>query len=129
MKFAAWTTGLISLSGLLSVNWWISPATAQCIQADISVQYNISGSKEPTERTNDVEMTSDGACQGNATVTTGVQGNVGGNGRVRQSRTVRHRIENRDRREQERRYSGGSTIQIQSNPAIDVYNPADNLDY
>ena len=129
MKFTVWTVGLIPLSGLFSAGWWISPVKAQCIQADISVQYNISGSKEPTDRTNDVEMTSNGACQGNATVTTGVQGNVGGNGRVRQSRTVRHRIENQPRRGQERRFSGGSTIQIQSNPAIDVYNPADNLDY
>ena len=129
MKLTAWKTGLFSLFGLLCANWSISPATAQCIQADISVQYNISGSKEPTDRTNDVEMTGDGACQGNATVTTGVQGNVGGNGRVRQSRTVRHRIENRDRRGQKRGNSVGSTIQIQSNPAIDVYNPADNLNY
>lgn len=123
MKLILWTMGLSLTSNLLPSGFF-SSAVAQCVQADISVQYNISGSREPTERTNDVEMGSDGACRGNASVTTGVQGNIGGNGRVRQNRVVRHRMKNpRDNRG----YSGGSTIQIQSNPAIDVYNPADNL--
>ena len=117
MKLTLWTIGLL-------LPFSLSPAVAQCVQADVSVQYSISGSKEPTERTNDVEMSSDRACQGNVSVTTGVQGNVGGNGRVRQNRVVRHRMENKGDRSS---YSGGSTIQIQSNPAIDVYNPADNL--
>ena len=125
MKLTVWTTGLLSLSGFLTANWFALPTMAQCVQADISVQYNISGSREPTERTNDLAMSSSGACQGNSTVTTGVQGNVGGTGRVRQNRVVRHRIVNQDSSNQ----SGSNTIQIQSNPAIDVYNPADNLDY
>ncbi|MCC0177506.1 hypothetical protein I4641_11005 [Waterburya agarophytonicola K14] len=126
MKLTVRTTGLLSVFGLLTANWFVTPVMAQCVQADVSVQYNISGSKEPTERTNDVEMSQEGTCRGNASVTTGVQGNVGGTRQVRQTRVVRHRIENRDN---SHRYSGGSTIQIQSNPAIDVYNPADNLDY
>ena len=126
MKLIFWTMGFLLTLNLIPSNWLLTPVFAQCIQADISVQYNISGSKEPTERTNDVEMNSDGHCQGNASITTGVQGNVGGNGRVRQNRVVRHRLESR---RNNRRYSAGSTIQIKSNPAIDVYNPADNLDY
>lgn len=115
---------LFSLYSLIALNYFASSASAQCVQADVSVQYNISGSKEPTDRTNDVEFATNGACNGNVSVTTGVQGNVGGNGRVRQTRVVRHRAENQGGRN---RYSSGSTIQIKSNPAIDVYNAADNL--
>lgn len=119
-------TGLLSISSLLTSNLLVSPTVAQCIQADVSVQYNISGSKQPTDRTNDVEFETNNACQGNASVTTGVQGNVGGNGRVRQTRIVRHRM----REEKgDRRSTDDSTVQIKSNQAIDVYNPADNLDY
>lgn len=130
MKLQKLTWGLLSLSGLLAINWLASPAIAQCIQADVSVQYNISGSKEPTERINDVDFQSNGACRGNVSVTTGVQGNVGGNGRVRQTRVVRHRISNRnDHRDHNNSYHNEAIIQIKSNPAIDVYNAADNLDY
>lgn len=100
-------------------------ATAQCVQADVGIQYNISGSKEPTERINDVDMQSTGDCRGNTSVTTGVQGNVGGNGRVRQERRVRHRFEG----SRNSGDNGSSTVQIKVNPQIDVYNPADNLNY
>ena len=129
MKLTGWTTGWLSISilcSLLGIDWLASRAVAQCIQADVSVQYNISGAKEPTDRTNDVEFQSNGVCRGNVSITTGLQGNVGGNARVRQTRVVRHRIENRDGSD---RYSSNSTVQIQSNPAIDVYNAADNLNY
>lgn len=117
---------LLSCSGLLIVVPSLTTsAIAHCVQADIGIQYNISGSKKPTRRTNDVDMQSSGDCRGNASVTTGVQGNVGGNGRVRQDRRVRHRFEGS-------RNSGnnrGSTVQIKVNPQIDVYNPADNLNH
>lgn len=119
MKLIKLTLGLTPLLGCLIA----SPALAQCVQADVSVQYNISGSRTPTQRHNDVDLQSHGACQGNASVTTGVQGNEGGRGRVRQSRVVRHRIDNGDAKSN----AGGSTVQIRSNPAIDVYNAADNL--
>ena len=124
MKLTIWTIGLSLISNLLPFNWFIAPTVAQCVQADVSVQYNISGSRKLTERTNNVEMSGDGSCQGNASVTTGVQGNIGGNSRVRQRRVVRHRMENSPNSPE---YSGGSTVRVQSNPAIDVYNPADNL--
>ncbi|MEO1673138.1 MAG: hypothetical protein AAFR77_20560 [Cyanobacteria bacterium J06631_2] len=125
MKLGEYSLGLLSVFGLLSLNWLASPAVANCVQADVSVQYNISGSREPTDRTNDVDLQSDGTCRGNASVTTGVQGNIGGNRRVRQTRRVRQRFTNSDHNDN---YSG-KTIQIRSNAAIDVYNPADNLDY
>ena len=118
------TFGLLSLIGFLSVFSAPRSVSAQCVQADVSVQYNISGSRQPTDRTNDVDFDSQGNCQGNVSVTTGVQGNEGGTGRVRQRRVVRHRFTGNSHNN-----LGGSTIQIQSNPAIDVYNPADRLEY
>lgn len=120
MKLKQFVLGLTSLSSCLLV----TPAVlAQCVQADVAVQYNISGSHTPTERDNDVDLQSDGACQGNASVTTGVQGNEGGRGEVRQSRVVRHRFQG----DRNNNSSGGSTVQIISNPTIDVYNAADDL--
>ena len=116
--------GLLSLVGFLSIFAVPRSASAQCLQADIAVQYNISGSHQPTERTNDVDFGNHGNCQGNVSVTTGVQGNEGGRGRVTQRRVVRHRF-----RGNNNYGSGGSTIQIKSNPAIDVYNAADRLEH
>ena len=126
MKLTGLTLGLLSLMSFLSSFSFTSSASAQCVQADVSVQYNISGSQEPTERSNDVEFQSQGNCQGNVSVTTGVQGNEGGTGRVRQRRVVRHRFTSNSNNNAG---FGGSTIQIKSNPAIDVYNAADRLNY
>lgn len=129
MSWTRWKIGLLSLFSLLSLESWFSQTVvAQCIQADIAVQYNISGSQEPTERTNDVDFQSHAACRGNASVTTSVQGNEGGNGRVRQTRVVRHRFKPQSSLSQAHNgILGSSTVQIQSNPAIDVYNAAENL--
>ena len=55
-----------------------------------------------------------------------MQGNEGGTGRVRQRRVVRHRFTGDHSNDAS---FGGSTIQIRSNPAIDVYNAADRLNY
>lgn len=121
------TFGFLSSASLLTI--WsavTNSAMAQCVQADVSVQYNISGSKEPTERNNQIEMQGSDSCQGNVSVTTGVQGNEGGTGQVVQNRTVRHRFENNTNSNSQ---WGGSTVQIRSNPAIDVYNAADQLKY
>ncbi|VEP15372.1 conserved exported hypothetical protein [Hyella patelloides LEGE 07179] len=125
MKLTGYYLSLLSFSSFLMVvaSSVTNSALAQCVQADVGVQYNISGSKEPTERSNDVDMQSDGDCRGNSSVTTGVQGNVGGNGRVRQERTVRHRSQGSE----DDTGAGGSTVQVETNPQIDVYNPADNL--
>jgi hypothetical protein len=97
---------------------------AQCLQGDVSLQYNISGSQQPTRRTNDVVMESDRGCTGNRSVTTGVQGNIGGTEPVEQHRRVRH-----EQRGGQGNKTGvnGSTVQIRSNVGVDVYNPADNF--
>lgn len=115
---------LLPICSYLGIGLLVPPAVAQCVQADVSVQYNISGSKEPSDRTNDVDFQTNGACRGNVSVTTGVQGNIGGNGKVRQTRIVRHLVDNETG---SNNHSDDSTVQIQSNPAIDVYNAADSL--
>ncbi len=120
MKFSLLAVACLSISTIFTVEYSRNnSASAQCVQADVSVQANISGSRQPTERSNDVQMTSQGPCTGNSQVTTGVQVNVGGRGRVIQNRRVRQEMNGG---------SGvdGSTVQINSNVGVDVYNPADN---
>ena len=125
MKFKVLALGLLSFSSFLFLGAnFTKKVSAQCVQADISIQSNISGSRQPTERSNDVILESNGPCTGNSSVTTGVQSNVGGNGRVQQRRRVRQRIQGGSGNG-----SGvnGTTVQIKTNPQIDVFNPADNL--
>ena len=47
---------LLAITSILGSIIVTPPILAQCIQADIAVQYNISGSTLPTERDNDVRM-------------------------------------------------------------------------
>ncbi|MBW4576720.1 MAG: hypothetical protein KME08_15705 [Aphanothece sp. CMT-3BRIN-NPC111] len=125
MKLKLLAMGLLSCSTLLGVGYSLTnSASAQCVMADVSVQYNISGSRQPTDRSNDVDMQSQGSCSGNAIVTTGVQGNEGGRGQVVQHREVRQRVEGNGGTSVD-----GSTVKVISNVGIDVYNPADNLNY
>ncbi|BAU63681.1 hypothetical protein STA3757_10470 [Stanieria sp. NIES-3757] len=127
LSICSLTFSFLSSASLLTI--WsalTNSALAQCVQADVSVQYNISGSKEPTERNNQIEMQGSDSCRGNASVTTGVQGNEGGTGKVVQNRTVRHRFEENPNSNSQ---WGGATVQIRSNPEIDVYNAADQLKY
>lgn len=127
MKFPLLAVGWLSCSVLLTFPPSLTDsASAQCVQADVSVQYNISGSKLPTDRSNNVDMQSQRPCSGNASVTTGVQGNEGGRGRVTQRREVRHRTEGGS---DNGTGVSGSTVSVKSNVGIDVYNPADNFNY
>jgi len=127
MKIINLAIRLISCSILINFTpFFTDSVNGQCVQADISVQYNISGSQQPTERSNDVEFNSNGTCTGNVSVTTEVQGNEGGTGSVRQTRTVRH---NHQGNTNNNTAVNGPTIQVQVNPAIDVYNPAEKLKY
>jgi hypothetical protein len=126
MKATVITCGFLSFSSLFTLGSGIYPesALAQCVQADIAVQYNISGSKTPTQRNNDVQMESDPNCQGNRSVTTSVQGNVGGEGKVQQNRRVRHRQQSDSPNP-----TGvqGPNVQVQTGVEVDVYNPAVEL--
>jgi hypothetical protein len=116
MKLTAFALGLLSISTVLNLAS-ISSVQAQCVQADIAVQYNISGSKQPTQRSNDVDMQSRGGCTGSSSVHDTVQGNEGGTGRVIQNRRSTHIMNGGS--------GNGYTVPIKSNPTVDVYNAAD----
>lgn len=98
----------------------ITSVKAQCVQADTSVQYNISSSQKPTQRTNDVTMESDPNCRGNSSVTRGVQGNIGPN-ETEQNRRVYQSQQGNDKYPE---LPNGRTVQIRSNVQVDVDNPA-----
>jgi hypothetical protein len=119
MKATVITCGFLSFSSLFALGSGIysQPALAQCVQADIGIQYNI-GNK-PAQRSNDVQMESDPNCQGNRSVTTSVQGNVG-EGEVQQNRRVRHR-----QRSDSPNPTGvqGPNVQNQTQVQVDVYDP------
>ena len=128
MKATVLTCGFLSFSSIFTLGSAIySPAAiAQCVQADISVQYNISGSRTPTERNNDVQMESESGCQGNSSVTNSVQGNIGGEGNVQQNRRVRHRQSNGNSKPNPTGVNGPN-VQVQTGVEVDVYNPTERL--
>ncbi len=127
-KLILYNCGLLTVGTILSLTPMLTKnAVAQCIQADVSVQYNISGSRKPTIRSNDVQMQSDGNCNNNAIVTTSVQGNEGGNGVVIQRRTVRQQIKNNGNNNRPSDVIVPN-IKVRSNVGIDVYNAADRLE-
>ncbi|MGK7939216.1 MAG: hypothetical protein AB4062_03490 [Crocosphaera sp.] len=103
----------------------ISSVKAQCVQGDISVQYSISGSQKPSQRSNDVTMESEPGCRGNSSVTTGVQGHIGPNS-VEQNRRVQNVQRGNNKYPQ---VPNGSTVQIRSNVQVDVDNPVDRFPY
>ncbi len=108
---------------LILESYFITSVKAQCVQGDVSVQYSISGSQKPTQRTNDVTMESEPGCRGNSSVTTGVQGHIGPNS-AEQDRRVRHRQRGSNKNP---KGINGSTVQIRSNVEVDVDNPVDRF--
>ncbi len=104
-------------------SYLITSVKAQCVQADASVQYNISSSRKPTQRTNDVTMESNPNCRGNSSVTRGVQGHIGPN-ETEQNRRVSHSQEGNDKYPE---IPNGRTVQIRSNVQVDVDNPAERF--
>ncbi|MEM8779637.1 MAG: hypothetical protein AAGF26_12345 [Cyanobacteria bacterium P01_G01_bin.49] len=106
-------------------SWFIASVNAQCVQGDVSVQYSISGSKKPSQRTNDVTMKSKPGCSGNSSVTTGVQGHIGPDS-AEQHRRVRQ-IQRSNRGNPTGINS--STVQIRSNVQSDINNPVDRFPY
>ncbi|MCP2731136.1 hypothetical protein [Limnofasciculus baicalensis] len=125
MNFTGLSLSLLSITSFLTVgSTFVNPVSAQNVQADIGLQYRINGSQQPTNRNDDVQFNSQGSCMGNASVTIGVQGIVGGNNPGEQNRHVRHEMTCNS--------SNGTGInpprvQLQPSVGIDVYNPADNF--
>jgi hypothetical protein len=101
-----------------------SSAQAQCVVADVAIQASVTGSQEPAEQVNDVEIETEGACAGNTSVSTSRQIQVGGTGRVRQERQSRHRIQGNP---SETSNPSGPTVAVPVEAQIDVYNPAERL--
>jgi hypothetical protein len=112
--------GLFCSSAIIGGYGGLAPsASAQCVMADISIQYNINGSRKPAKQSNNVSQESNGSCRGNTAVTTNVQGNVGGRGQVIQRRESRQRLEGSG--------GGGNTVKVPVSVQVDVYNAADNF--
>ncbi len=108
---------------LMIESYLITSVKAQCVQGDVSVQYSISGSQKPSQRSNNVTMESRPGCRGNSSVTTGVQDHIGPNS-VEQNR----RVDNIQRgSNQYPQVPNGSTVQIRSNVQVDVDNPTDRF--
>ena len=106
--------------GILSVP---SSASAQCVGSSISPQISISGSKQPTSRQNNVRMNASGPCTGSTSHTGITQVRIGGTQRGQQNINVDQQINGSSNS------SGinGTTVLIQANPQIDVYNAADDF--
>lgn len=116
------TLYLLSLLGLSIVSAPFS-ASAQCVASDVSVQANISGSKEPASQRSDIQTDVDGSCTGTSIHTGGAQIRTGGTSPGEQTRRVTHKIRGSSNS------SGvdGTTVILRSNPTIDVYNAADRF--
>ncbi|MDJ0598830.1 MAG: hypothetical protein QNJ37_08335 [Crocosphaera sp.] len=108
---------------LILESYFVTTVKAQCVQGDVSVQYSISGSKKPAQRTNDVTMESDPNCRGNSSVTTGVQEHIGPNS-PEQNRRV-HQVQQGSNKYPQ--IPNGTTVQIRSNVQVDVDNPSDRF--
>jgi hypothetical protein len=126
MKFSFLPIWLLSAAtfSTLMTTVPIRPATAQCVMNDSNIQVNISGSRQPTKRTNNVSQGSTGGCVGNTINTTNVQSSTGGTDPVTQNRSSNQQLNG----------SNNSPIGINMAPAkfkqnvqVDVYNPADRL--
>ncbi len=105
---------------VISTGWANHPSVSQCVQADVSVQYSIRSSKQPTERSNDVTMKPDPECSGNASITTGIQGYRGDQENLRQQRRIRQVQQGG---QSNRSGIEGNTVQIRSNVQKDFYLP------
>jgi hypothetical protein len=125
MNSSFFSLGLLSLTTLAAlVSLPVSHASAQCIMNDMNIQMTISGSRQPTKRTNNVTQGSSGNCSGNVVNSTNVQTNVGGTERATQERNSNQQING----------GGGNPsgvnvppVKLRQNVQIDVYNAADKL--
>ena len=117
------SVSLLAFSSCLTLAPASTPSASACVMTDVAPQVTISGSRQPTERSNNVNMQSEGPCEGNSITTTGVQVQEGGTKPAVQRREVNHVI------------NGGSdngtgvsgpTVRVRVNPTADVFNPADD---
>lgn len=113
---------LATMSALVALP--VRQASAQCVMNDTNIQMNISGSRTPTERTNNVEQNSTGGCVGNTINTTNVQSNVGGTASVRQNRQSSQTINGSN---DSPTGINMSPLKFKQSVQVDVYNAADTI--
>jgi hypothetical protein len=113
---------LLSASTVLSgIAGSVTPASAQCVMTDVSVQVAIKGSKRPANQENNVDMQAPGRCSGNSITQTNTQVYSGSADRVNQIRNSRQSI---DGGSQDNDGVGGPTVKVPVGVKVDVYNPA-----
>lgn len=116
-------SSLLFSAGLTLASASTPSASAQCVMTDVGPQVTVSGSRQPTERSNNVNMQSQGPCTGNSITTTGEQLQQGGTNRAVQRREVNQQMQGGSD-------SGtgvsGPTVRVRVNPTADVFNPADD---
>jgi hypothetical protein len=125
MKSAFFPGCLLALATLSAVTAFpVRQVSAQCVMNDTNIQMTIGGSRQPTDRTNNVAQGSTGGCVGNTVSTTNVQSTVGGTERATQRRQSTQQING----------SNNSPagidmppVKFQQNVQVDVDNPADRL--
>jgi hypothetical protein len=125
MKSSHFSVALLSLATLSAlVTLPVRQASAQCVMNDTNFQVSISGSRKPTDRSNDVSQASSGGCVGNTVNSTNVQVNTGGT-----SRASQHRQSNQVINGSNNSPTGINLppVKTRQNVQIDVYNAADKL--
>ncbi len=125
MKSSLVSASLLALATLSALATFpVREASAQCIMNDTSIQMNISGSRVPTQRTNNVSQESSGGCVGNTVNTTNVQTNVGGTAAVRQNRQSSQTINGTN---DSPTGINMAPLKFKQSVQVDVYNAADNI--
>jgi hypothetical protein len=125
MKSSFLSVSLLTLATLSAlVTLPVRQVSAQCVMNDTNIQVKIGGSRQPSDRTNDVSQSSSGGCVGNTVNTTNVQTNIGGNDRAVQRRQSTQHINGSNNSPTG---INMSPVKLRQNVQIDVYNPADRL--
>ncbi len=121
MKHSYLQLGLVTIASLATAIALPHRASAQCVMNDTNLQVAINGSRQPSDRTNNVSQNAQGGCVGNIVNTTNVQVQTGGTQRATQHRESRQQVNG----------SNDSQIGIDLPPVkthqnvqIDVDNPA-----
>lgn len=125
MKTSSYSISLFSLATLAAlVALPVLQASAQCVASDINFQSSINGSRQPTDRTNNVKQGSTGSCVGNTVSTTNVQSQTGGTDRATQ-----HRQSNQQLNGSNNSPTGINLepVKIKTNVQVNVDNPADRI--
>lgn len=125
MKFSPLSLGLLTIATFSTIAALPMPqSNAQCVMNDSNIQLSVNGSRQPTDRTNNVKQNSSGGCTGNIVNTTNVQVQTGGTQRATQ---------HRDSQQQVNGSNNSPTginlppVKTHQNVQVDVDNPADRF--